>query len=143
MKTEEDGMIETKKIQHIGLIVPDADVAAKWYLDTAGFVRKAEFRTGSGVRAVFVHSEKMDLLYELIQHPRGSDIAQRAEICGGWLDHVAFEVEDLEKEFEKAKAQELIIIEGIVDIPEFWDRGFRYFLLRSPGGEKVEFCKVL
>jgi catechol 2,3-dioxygenase-like lactoylglutathione lyase family enzyme len=136
-------MIESKKIQHIGLIVPDADVAAKWYKDAVGFIPKAEFRTGNGVRAVFVYSEKMDLLYELIQHPKGSDIARKAELCGGWIDHVAFEAEDLEKEFEEAKAQGLLIIEGIVEIPEFWDRGFRYFLLRSPSGEKVEICKVL
>jgi catechol 2,3-dioxygenase-like lactoylglutathione lyase family enzyme len=136
-------MIEGKGIQHIGLIVPDADITKRWYADIAGFVVKAEFCTGNGIKAVFVYSKKMDLLYELIQHPKGSDIARKAEICGGWIDHIAFEVEDIEKEFEKAKAQKLLIIEGIVEIPEFWDRGFRYFLLRSPSGEKVEFCKAL
>jgi catechol 2,3-dioxygenase-like lactoylglutathione lyase family enzyme len=136
-------MIETRGIQHIGLIVPDADAAEKWYRETTGFVKKAEFCTGSGIRAVFVYSDKMRLMYELIQHPEGSDIARKAQIRGGWIDHIAFEVEDIEKEFAEAKRQELLIIEGIVDIPEFWEKGFRYFLVRSPGGEKVEYCKVL
>ena len=52
-------------------------------------------------------------------------------------------MEDLEKEFEEAKACGMEIIEGIEQVPEFWENGFAYFLVYSPGGEKVEYCRVL
>lgn len=136
-------MIHALGIQHIGLIVPDVRKAEQWYTETMGFARKGEFHTASGIHAVFVRSDTLDVMYELIQHPQGSDIQRRAEVCGGWMDHIAYETEDLEAEMEHAKKLGALIIEGIVDVPEFWDNGFRYFLLRAPGGEKVEFCKVL
>ena len=80
---------------------------------------------------------------ELIQRPRGSSEAEEIEKNGGRIDHIAYEVEDLEKEFEEAKACGMEIIEGIEQVPEFWENGFAYFLVYSPGGEKVEYCRVL
>lgn len=136
-------MLSIERIQHIGLIVPDADEAAAWYRNAGGFQKKAEFRTAAGIRAVFVAAEKPDLLYELIEHPAGSDIARKAQREGGWLDHVAFQTQDLEAELQKARALGMQVIEGICTIPEFWENGFQYFLVRSPSGEKVEYCRVL
>ncbi|EMS72675.1 VOC family protein [Ruminiclostridium cellobioparum] len=135
-------MITLKKMQHIGIIVPDAGLCAKWYIEHSGFKEKAEFHH-EGSRVKFVYSADAGILCELIQRPQGSDDAQRAQLTGGWIDHIAYEVEDIEKEFETAKAEKLDIIEGIVEIPGFWEAGFQYFLVRSPGGEKVEYCKVL
>ena len=31
------------------------------------------------------------------------------------------------------------IIEGIVQVPEFWEHGFEYFLVHTATGEKVEY----
>ncbi len=135
-------MITCKKMQHIGIIVPDAEQCAKWYTEHSGFKEKAEF-FHEGSRVKFVYSEDTGVLCELIQRPLGSDDAKRAFLTGGWIDHIAYEVENIEKEFETAKAEQLEIIEGIVEIPGFWEAGFQYFLVRSPGGEKVEYCKVL
>lgn len=49
----------------------------------------------------------------------------------------------MEKEFAEAKNCGMDIIEGIGPVPEFWENGFAYFLTRSAGGHKVEYCKVL
>lgn len=135
-------MIKNIGVNHIGLIVPCADKAEQWYKEVAGFEKKAEFYT-NGIKAVFVYSESAKTMLELIQHPSGSEIAAKADESGGFIDHIAFEVEDIKSEYAQAMKQEGVeVIEGIVHIKEFWDNGFDYFLLRAAGGEKIEYCRV-
>lgn len=134
-------MVTIKSLQHIGLIVSNAEESAKWYIEKSGFQKKGEFYT-KGIKAIFVENERSHVLYELIEHPGESQQAIEANCYGGWVDHIAFEVEDIKKEYEEAICQGMEIIEGIIEIPEFWENGFEYFLVRSPGGEKVEYCKV-
>ena len=39
--------------------------------------------------------------------------------------------------------KDTITTNGIEGIPEFWEKGCRYFKIASPTGEQVEFCQVL
>ncbi|GEM_PF-1947106 len=135
-------MVTIKNLQHIGILVPDVDEASRWYIEKSGFVKRAEFMVG-GSRVIFVFNEASGILCELIQRPDGSKEARDIEANGGRIDHIAYEVEDLEKELAAAKAAGMEIIEGIEQVPEFWDHGFAYILTRAAGGEKVEYCKVL
>ena len=135
-------MVKIKGLQHIGILVPDVDAAAGWDTGKSGFRKKAEFMA-SGSRVIFVYSPESGVLCEPIERPKGSGEAEEIEQNGGRIDHIAYEVEDLETEFEEAKACGMEIIEGIEQVPEFWENGFAYFLVYSPGGEKVEYCKVL
>jgi catechol 2,3-dioxygenase-like lactoylglutathione lyase family enzyme len=135
-------MVKVEGLQHIGILVPDVEKAAIWYIEKSGFYKRAEFYTG-GNRVIFVYHEASRILCELIQRPKGSTEAAEVEKSGGKIDHIAYSVEDIEAEFEEAKKCGMNMVEGIVDIPGFWDRGFRYFLVRSESGEKVEYCKVL
>lgn len=136
-------MLNLKSLQHIGVCVADVSKAAQWYIDALGFVKKGEFYTEDGFKAIFVKCEKTGVMYELYQHPAGSAGAAEMEIKQGVLDHIAYEVEDLEGEYGKAVAEGLEILQGLTDIPSFWDNGFRYFLVKSAEGNKVEICKVL
>lgn len=135
-------MVLCKSLQHIGILVKNVEESAKWYIEKSGFEKKAEFWS-NGSRVIFVYSETTKVLCELIQRPEGSPEAEEIKKNGAKVDHIAYEVEDIEKEFAEAKACKMNIIEGIVDVPEFWDNGFRYFLVYSVGGEKVEYCKVV
>lgn len=135
-------MVQIKSLQHIGILVPDVEAAARWYIEKSGFYKKAEFMA-SGSRVIFVYSPESGVLCELIERPQGSLEGEEIKKNGGRIDHIAYEVEDLDKEFEEAKACKMDIIEGIEQVPEFWENGFAYFLVYSPGGEKVEYCKVL
>ena len=134
-------MIKVKSLQHIGILVPDVKKAAHWYIQQSGFQKKAEFMA-SGSRVIFVVSEESHVMCELIQRPDGSLEAEEINKNGGYVDHIAYEVEDIEKEFEEAKRCQLDIIEGIVQVPEFWEHGFEYFLVHTAAGEKVEYCRV-
>lgn len=135
-------MVKSTGLQHIGILVPDAEAAAKWYIEKSNFEKKGEL-TVQGSRVIFVYSRDTKVMCELIQRPAGSREAAEVEKNGARIDHIAYEVEDIEKEFAHAKDGGMDIIEGIVEVPEFWDNGFRYFLVYGAGGEKVEYCRVL
>ena len=135
-------MIKIKALQHIGIIVPDVQASCAWYTEKSGFEKVGDF-WADGSHAVFVRNAASGVLFELIQRPPGSEEAVEAETNGGHIDHVAYEVEDLELEFAHAREAGVEIIEGICDVPEFWDNGFRYFLCRSARREKIEYCRVL
>lgn len=135
-------MVKVKGLQHIGILVPDVEASAKWYIEKSGFIKKAEFMA-SGSRVIFVYSPASGVLCELIQRPEGSAEAEEIQKSGGRVDHIAYEVEDVDKELEEAEKCGMDIIEGVVQVPEFWDNGFEYFLVHSAGGEKVEYCRVL
>lgn len=133
-------MVIGDRLQHVGILVPDCEAAADYYVRTQGYKRKAKFESG-GSQVVFVVSP-CNVMLELIERPQDSEEANDVQRNGGRIDHLAFECDNLEAAFTEAKAQQLDILEGIVDIPEFWEHGFRYFLTRSCGKEKIEFCKV-
>ena len=135
-------MVKIKALQHIGIIVPDVNASAAWYIEKSGFEKVGDF-WADGSHAIFVKNAASGVMFELIQRPPGSEEAIEAETKGGHIDHVAYEVEDLEKEFAHAKEVGMEIIEGLVDVPEFWENGFRYFLVYSEGREKIEYCRVL
>lgn len=136
-------MIKTTAVDHIGVYVANARKAADWYISTMGFSEIGNFRLGAGHAIIFVRSEALNLTYELVQQPAGSPAAEEFANGGGRVDHVAFVVDDIEASLQDAKKQGLDIIEGIVDLPELWTKGFRYYMVRATGGEKVEFCTIL
>ena len=135
-------MLKIKSLQHIGIIIPDVEKSAEWYIEKSGFEKMGEF-WADGSHVIFVKNQASGVMFELIQRPEGSAQAKEVLENGGTIDHVAYEVADLEKEFAHAKELGLDIIEGICDVPTFWDNGFRYFLVHSAGGEKIEYCRVL
>lgn len=134
-------MVKVKSLQHIGILVPDVQKAAQWYIEKSGFRKKGEF-VASGSKVIFVFSEESKVMCELIQRPEGSKEAEEIKKSGGKIDHIAYEVEDIEKEFQEAQNCGMDIIEGIIQVPEFWENGFEYFLVYSDSGEKVEYCRV-
>ena len=136
-------MIKITSMQHIGVFMADPVKAADWYGKNMGFKIVGDFTTASGHRAIFVHSDAVGITYELVGQPKGSPEYHSFLTGPADIAHVAYEVEDIETAFAQAKRDGLDILEGIIDIPEFWKNGFRYFMTRAATGECVEFCKLL
>jgi lactoylglutathione lyase len=76
-------------------------------------------------------------LYQLV----GAELAEIATRRDGHIDHLALDVQSIETAFEKARAGGLDIIEDAPVFLPFWEKGIRYFNVRGPDGEKVEFCE--
>ena len=50
---------------------------------------------------------------------------------------------DVDKAFEEVKAAGMDILEDAPVPLEFWEKGCKYFNIRGPDGEKLEFNQVI
>lgn len=129
-------------LQHIGLPVVDLE-ASKTFYARLGFrpVMERTFEEPDGsVTAVMV--KRGDVVIELYRLPDG----RRAEIGtrrDGHIDHIAFSVRDIDSTFAEIRAAGFETLESEpVQLP-FWKEGCRYFAIRGPSGEKLEFNQIL
>jgi lactoylglutathione lyase len=61
----------------------------------------------------------------------------------GHVDHIAFDVADVEKAFAELKTAGFEMVEEKPVFLNFWERGCKYFAVRGPDGEKLEFNQIL
>jgi catechol 2,3-dioxygenase-like lactoylglutathione lyase family enzyme len=130
-------------LQHLGLPVTDLERSKAFYAGL-GFVEV--MRTdlpgeSEAVQVAMMRHENLTIeLYQLEEKER-QEIAQRSD---GHIDHIALDVLDIELAYQEICAAGLEILEqdAPVFLP-FWDRGVRFFTIRGPDGEKVEFNQIL
>ena len=129
-------------IQHIGLPVTNLAVSEAFYgrlgfanVMAAGF----EYKGGRGAVAMMQRGE---MVLELYQMPE----AELQEIRGrsnGRIDHVAFDVDEIEEAFAELKGAGFVVVESEPVTLGFWERGCRYFHVLGPDGERLEFNQIL
>jgi lactoylglutathione lyase len=78
-------------------------------------------------------------LYQLPPDQLSADIRTRKD---GHLDHIAFNVKDIDKAFEEVKSAGLVPLQNEPVKLDFWKKGCRYFSIRGPDGEKLEFNQI-
>ncbi|MBL8133032.1 MAG: VOC family protein, partial [Anaerolineae bacterium] len=79
---------------------------------------------------------------ELYQLP-GTEGAEAAARSDGHIDHVALDVTDIDAAFAAARSMRLDLLQDAPVFLPFWEKGIRYFIVRGPDGERVEFCERL
>ncbi len=121
-------------LQHIGLPTNDIGVSVDFY-QTLGF------------RTVFeTVNEKVD---EKVAFLRLGDLTmeiyenKQVALADGAWDHVALNVTDIESVFQAAKENGLQILDREIQFLPFWEHGVRFFTVKGPDGEKVEFSQYL
>ena len=72
--------------------------------------------------------------------PELSEIKQRKD---GHVDHVAFDVDDIDLTFETLKQGGFTILEEAPVFLPFWKNGCKYFNITGPDGERLEFNQIL
>lgn len=130
-------------LQHVGIPVRDLERSKAFYA-RLGFVEVMRTdlpRASEAIRVAMMQHEKLTLeLYQLTQEER-QEISQRAD---GHIDHLAMDVMDIEKAYTEICAAGLEVLEdGAPVYLPFWDHGVKYFTVRGPDGEKVEFNQIL
>jgi catechol 2,3-dioxygenase-like lactoylglutathione lyase family enzyme len=130
-------------LQHLGLPVTDLERSKAFYIQL-GFTEamRMDIQPESEViRVAMMEHENFTIeLYELGLEER-REIASRSD---GHIDHVALNVLDIEQAYADIKAAGIEILED--DAPvylPFWKNGVKYFTVRGPDGEKVEFNQIL
>jgi catechol 2,3-dioxygenase-like lactoylglutathione lyase family enzyme len=130
-------------LQHLGLPVTNLERSLAFYANFGFTVAmRAEIPSEHGTVQVAM-LEKDGLTIELYQQAgaKREEIATRHD---GHLDHIALNVLDIEKAHAEIKAAGFEILEP--DAPRFlpfWAHGVKFFTIRGPDGEKVEFNQSL
>jgi catechol 2,3-dioxygenase-like lactoylglutathione lyase family enzyme len=130
-------------LQHIGLPVTNLERSKDFYAQL-GFeeaMRTDLPRASDAVQVAMMEHEGLTVeLYQLEQKERQA-IAKRTD---GHIDHIALDVMDIEQAYIEIRAAGLEILED--DAPvflPFWEHGVKFFTIRGPDGEKVEFNQIL
>ena len=123
---------------HLGIPVSDLDRSITYY-SQFGFnqVMLAEIpQDDEAVRVAML--ERGDFLLEAYQLV-AEDLEEVRTRSDGHIDHIAFGVRDCDQAFGEVRSAGLKTLEDApVHLP-FWEKGVKYFNVRGPDGEKLEF----
>ena len=131
-----------KTIQHIGIPVTNLTASEAFYskLGFANVMRSPfEHRGGSGACIMMKRGDMLMELYQLPQ-PELEGIRNRKD---GHIDHIAFDVPDIDEAFATLKQGGFTIIEESPIFLNFWENGCKYFNIIGPDGERLEFNQIL
>ena len=129
-------------LQHLG--IPVTDLA-----QTVAFYTRLGFRQIHGnhvdepdgrVEVAFMEQRGVVIEFYQVTEPEREGIRSRKD---GHIDHLAFDVEDVDEAYRELKEAGFVMAEPCVKYLAFWKRGCKYFAVRGPDGEKLEFNQVL
>lgn len=130
-------------LQHVGIPVSDIAVSEAFY-SQFGFrkVMQSTFMVEdeSGTCIMMKYRE---IILELYQMPAKQmpEIKIRKD---GHIDHIAFDVDDIDHAFELVKKASFHVMEEKpVLLESFWNRGCKYFNIIGPDGERLELNQII
>lgn len=134
--------LKINKLQHIGLPISDISVSQKFY-ESLGFKNvmssTLDHDGGKGNVAMMKHGEIIIELYQMPE-PELTEVKKRGD---GKIDHITFDVDDIEEAYTTLKSNGYLIIEDQPMFLDFWENGIKYFNLLGPDKERLEFCQIL
>jgi catechol 2,3-dioxygenase-like lactoylglutathione lyase family enzyme len=134
--------LKLNHIQHIGIPVTNIKVSEAFY-ERLGFKNVMdstfEHKGGKGIVSMMKLNE---IIIELYQMPE-TELEEIRNRRNGHIDHIAFDVSDINKAFEEIKANGFIVLEEQPVFLSFWQKGCKYFNITGPDGERLEFNQIL
>ncbi|RYE18452.1 MAG: VOC family protein [Sphingobacteriaceae bacterium] len=130
------------QIQHTGIPVTDLSKSQQFY-QKLGFdnVMEAPFKqeneTGT---CVMMQSGAIIIELYLLPEKFLGEIRSRKN---GHIDHIAFDVPDIDAAFTWIKTAGLQPLEPEPQFLQFWKNGCKYFNITGPDGERLEFNQIL
>lgn len=134
--------IKINHIQHTGIPVTNLKVSEAFY-ERLGFKNAMsttfDYNGGKGFVAMMQLNEMIIELYQMPE-PALNEIKNRQN---GHIDHIAFDVDDIDEIFSALKNESFNIMEEQPVYLAFWKNGCRYFNITGPDGERLEFNQIL
>jgi lactoylglutathione lyase len=134
--------VKLRMLQHVGIAVTHILNSIVFY-NRLGFrkIMQAGFESDGGQGAA-VMMENNGIVIELYEMPASQieDIRQRKN---GHIDHIAFDVSDIDSVFKSLKGAGFEIEDDEPILLDFWEKGCRYFTVIGPDGERLEFNQIL
>jgi lactoylglutathione lyase len=130
------------RIQHIGIPAHDLEVSIPFY-ERLGFenVMESPFEFDGGF-GTCVMMKNHEVIVELYQMPE-KQLAEIKKRSNGHVDHFAIDVTDVDHAFETLKKAGFEILEETPTYLQFWKNGTRFFNVKGPSGEIIEFNQIL
>jgi lactoylglutathione lyase len=130
------------RIQHIGIPAHDLEVSIPFY-ERLGFenVMESPFEFDGGF-GTCVMMKNHEVIVELYQMPE-KQLAEIKKRTNGHVDHFAIDVTDVDHAFETLKKAGFEILEETPTFLQFWKNGTRFFNVKGPSGEIIEFNQIL
>jgi len=132
----------TKRLQHVGIPVTNVIVSEAFY-EQLGFIKamQSPFQD-DGETGTCVMMKNGEVIIELYQLPENKlkEIRERKD---GHIDHITFDVDDIDSAFTALKNGSLHVIEQEPVFLPFWENGCKYFNILGPDGERLEFNQLL
>jgi len=127
-----------KGIQHTGIPVSNLGNSETFY-NKLGFktVMASTFKHSGNTGQVRM-LEKNSVIIELYQLPE-PDLDEIRNRSDGHIDHIAFDVDNIEEVFDELKNADYNIVENSPAKLDFWDKGCSYFNILGPDNERLEF----
>ncbi len=134
--------LKLNHIQHIGIPVTNIKVSEAFY-EQLGFknVMNATFDYNGG-KGLVAMMKLNDMILELYQMPEDA-LNEIRERKNGHLDHIAFDVNNIDQTFKELKQAAFNVLEEAPVFLSFWKNGCKYFNITGPDGERLEFNQIL
>jgi lactoylglutathione lyase len=134
--------LKLNHIQHIGIPVTKIKLSEAFY-QRLGFknvmASTFEYNGGKGIVAMM---KLNNMVIELYQMPE-SELKEIRNRQNGHIDHIAFDVDDIDATFTELKNASFSILEEQPVFLSFWKNGCKYFNITGPDGERLEFNQIL
>jgi lactoylglutathione lyase len=132
-----------KGVQHLGIPVANIEKSKKWYCDILGAQVVYETTNPSDEGMTYVaFLELSGLIIEMYQLA-GNDLQEVKSRGQGHIDHIAFDVDDVEDVYQKLCKLNIKAIEGSPKFLPFWENGVKFLTISGPDNEKIEFSQKL
>jgi len=134
--------IKINHLQHIGIPVTNLKVSEAFY-EKLGFknATSSEF-DHNGRKGKMMMMQLKDIIIELYQLPE-ADLEEIRNRKDGHIDHVTFDVSDIDQTYSAVKKASFHILEEEPVFLPFWENGCKYFNILGPDGERLEFNQIL
>jgi lactoylglutathione lyase len=134
--------LQISHIQHTGIPVTDLDHSVAFY-ERLGFQQvMASAFAHKGEMGKVAMMQQREIIIELYQLPE-VELLEIAARDHGHIDHIAFDVQDIDKAYAELTLNGFTILEDEPVFLSFWKNGCKYFNITGPDGERLEFNQIL
>ena len=123
----------TTGIQHIGIPTKNMEATKEFY-KKIGFEPILETLADDAKEVAFLKLENL-----VIEAYEEKVIANKP----GAIDHIAIGVKDIEAAYKEICSLGLNTTNDEIHFLPFWEKGTKYFTIKGPNEEKVEFSQIL
>ena len=118
-------------IQHIGIPTSKYDLTISFYKSLGFSVISSELNRGNRVAFLKLKNCLLEV-YEV----------NETNVAVGAINHFALDVTNIKILFNFVQSKNFVVLDSEIQELPFWEKGIRYFSIKGPNNEILEFCQI-